>query len=118
VHDDSDEIDAKKIAETMSAEVWMVPPMVAASGACVDLIEMVREHPADLNAARVQDILLQHGVLVRRAPTSDELADPDWWGHAANVKAGEEQIIEMEDDFGNMLGIVSQVMEATPEAAE
>jgi hypothetical protein len=113
--DDSEEINARAIADILVQEEWAVPPLVAAAGACVDLIEMLESHAADISAARVQDILIQHGVLVKRAPTGDELADPNWWGHAQDIKAGAEDVIEMEDDFGNMMGLVSEALEVKAE---
>jgi len=115
---DTEEIDATKIASVLSQETWAVPPLVAAAGVCVDLIEMLNEHAADISAAKVQGILEAHGVLVRRAPTGDELADPNWWGHVQNIKAGAEEIVEMEDDFGNMMGLVRDVFEAKDGAAQ
>lgn len=108
---DTEEIDAAKLAAILGQEEWAVPPLVAAAGVCVDLIEMLNEHAGDISASKVQGILEAHGVLVRRAPTGDELADPNWWGHVQNIKAGSEEIVEMEDDFGNMMGLVRDVFD-------
>lgn len=32
------------------------------------------------------------GLKVLRAPTEDELADPDWFGHELGIQAGEEKV--------------------------
>ncbi len=59
-----------------------------------------------------------HGLTTLRAPTGEELGDPNWWGHKVGITEGDERVTAYDPNFAALLDSISSVDFGDEPAAE
>lgn len=53
----------------------------------------------DIDGCDFQEIAEEHGVVIRRKPTKEEFADPDWFGHEFDIGPDDPGVYELHPDL-------------------
>lgn len=53
----------------------------------------------DIDLDAIRGALEQHGIVAYRAPTENELADEEWWGHEYSIGDNDKAVGELTPEF-------------------
>lgn len=109
--DDGSDRELKILLDTVNDDPAMLNVMTRSTIALAGMLQIMNAHSRTGQeneiTAKLQEVALTMGIMSLRPPTEQELADPEWWGHAAGIAGREAQIIEVDEGIFEAVSVLS-----------